>query len=416
MSVMRRLLRAHYKMRGYIPSCSPKSEAISVILKWPLTMLVLTVTLGGCSGFSLNPVDWFSSKDTRPKMAELPILSSAIPVRTLWQANVGAAGRAVFSPAVAAGSVFAAAGDGTVARLEAAGGRQVWRVNAGQALSGGVGADSSLVVVGTAQGEVIALDAADGKVRWRARASSAVLAPPVMTGDVVVVRSADSRLFAFDARDGKRRWVYQRSTPTLTVRSPVGIAAARGLVFAGFSGGKLVAIVLANGALRWEATVSVPRGATELERVTDVVGLPWISEREVCAVAYQGRVACFGSTTGNLLWARPMSSTAGLDADTRYVFVSDEKGAVQAVDRAGGANVWTQDRLSWRRLTAPLALGREVAVGDAEGYVHFLSRETGSFVGRTATDGGPIGSAPLRVDGGFLVQTAKGGLYAFSTQ
>ncbi len=379
-------------------------------------MLVLGVALAGCSGFSLNPVDWFSSGDTGPKMAELPVLSSAIQVRTLWQANIGAAGRAVFSPAVTAGSVYAAAQDGTVARLEAGSGRQVWRVNAGRQLSGGVGADSSLVVVGTAQGEVIALDAADGKVRWRARASSEVLAPPALTGDVVVVRSADSRLFAFDARDGKRRWVYQRSTPPLTVRSPAGIAAARGLVFSGFSGGKLVAIVLANGALRWEATVSLPRGTTELERVTDVVGLPWLAEREVCAVAYQGRVACFDFTTGNLLWARPMSSTAGLDADPRYVFVSDEKGAVQAVDRTGGTSVWTQDKLSWRRLTAPLALGREIAVGDVAGYVHFLSRESGGFVGRTATDGGPIAAAPVRVDGGFLVQTVKGGLYAFSTQ
>ena len=377
---------------------------------------VLAVTLAGCSGFSLNPMDWFGSKDTRPKMAELPILSNPIAVRILWQASVGAAGRAVFSPAVSAGSVFAAAEDGSVARFEAGSGRQVWRVSAGQALSGGVGADSSLAVVGTAQGEVIALDAADGKVRWRARASSEVLSAPVMTGDVVIVRSADSRLFAFDARDGKRRWIYQRSTPTLAVRSPVGIIAARGLVFAGFSGGKLVAIVLANGALRWEATVSLPRGATELERVTDVVGLPWIAEREVCAVAYQGRVACFDFTTGNLLWARPMSSTAGLDADSRYVFVSDEKCAVQAVDRAGGASVWTQDKLTWRRLTAPLALGREVAVGDAEGYVHLLSRETGSFVGRAATDGSQIDSVPLRLDGGFIVQTAKGGLYAFSTQ
>jgi outer membrane protein assembly factor BamB len=377
---------------------------------------VLVLALSGCSGFSLNPVDWFSSKDTGPKMAELPVLSGAIPVRTLWHANIGAAGTAVFSPAVAAGSIYAAAQDGTVARLDAGSGRQVWRVNAGRTLSGGVGADRSLVVVGTAQGEVIAFDAADGKVRWRARASSEVLAPPAMTGDVVVVRSADSRLFAFDARDGKRRWVYQRSAPTLTVRSPVGIAAARGLIFAGFSGGKLAAIILTNGALRWEATVSLPRGATELERVTDVVGLPWISEREVCAVAYQGRVACFDFTTGNLLWARPLSSTAGLDADPRYLFVSDEKGTVHALDRAGGANVWTQDRLAWRRLTAPLALGREVAVGDAEGFVHLLSRENGSFVGRTATDGGPIGSAPVRVDGGFIVQTAKGGLYAFATQ
>jgi outer membrane protein assembly factor BamB len=380
-----------------------------------LQMLVLGTTLAGCSGFSVNPVDWFSS-DSGPKMAELPVLSSAIPVRTLWQANIGAAGRAVFSPAVAAGSVYAAAHDGTVARLEAGSGRQVWRVNAGQPLSGGVGADSSLVVVGTAQGEVIALEAADGRVRWRARTSSEVLAPPALTGDLVIVRSADSRLFAFDVTDGKRRWVYQRAAPSLAVRSPVGIAAARGLVFAGFSGGKLVAIVLANGALRWEATVSLPRGTTELERVTDVVGLPWISEREVCAVAYQGRVACFDFTTGNLLWARPMSSTAGLDADPRYVFVSDEKGAVQAVDRTGGTSVWTQDKLSWRRLTAPLALAREIAVGDAEGYVHFLSRDSGGFVGRTATDGGPIGAAPVRVDGGFLVQTVKGGLYAFSTQ
>jgi hypothetical protein len=61
---------------------------------------VLALSLSGCSGFSLNPVDWFGSKDTGPKMAELPVLSSAIQVRTLWQANsVRRAGG--FSPAVA---------------------------------------------------------------------------------------------------------------------------------------------------------------------------------------------------------------------------------------------------------------------------------------------------------------------------
>lgn len=379
--------------------------------RWLLPVLALTIS--GCA--SLNPVNWFSSSSTGPKMAALPALSNAIPVRTLWQANVGAAGSGVFSPAVAGGSVYAASQDGTVERLSISG-KQMWRVNAGRPLSGGVGADGSLVVVGTAQGEVIALDAADGRVRWRARVSSEVLAPPALTGDLVIVRSADSRLFAFDAKDGKRQWVYQRSTPTLAVRSPLGVVAAHGMAYAGFPGGKLVAIVLANGALRWESTVSLPRGATELERVTDVVGVPWLSDREVCAVAYQGRIACFDANSGNALWARPMSSTVGLDADARYVFIPDEKGAVQALDRAGGTSVWTQDKLSWRRLTAPLALGREVVVGDAEGYVHFLSRENGSFVGRVATDGGPIEAAPVRLDGGFLVQTVKGGLYAFSTQ
>ena len=379
-------------------------------------VIFFALAFAGCSHFSLHLVDWFSSKDTGPKMAELPVLSNAVPVRVLWQAVLGPAGSAVFSPATAAGGVFAAAQDGTVARFDAATGRQVWRANAGRSLSSGVGADSALTVVGTAEGEVIALGAQDGKLRWRARVSSEVLAPPVLAGDVVIVRSADSRLFAFEARDGKRRWVYQRSAPTLSVRGSVGMAVSRGMVIAGFAGGKLVAIVVANGGLRWEATVSLPRGATELDRVTDVVGLPWVAEREVCAVAYQGRVACFDIANGNVLWARPMTSTAGLDADPRYVFVSDEKGSVHALDRAAGTSLWTQDRLARRGLTAPLALGREIAVGDAQGYVHFLARDSGSFVGRTATDGSPIAAGPVRFDAGFLVQTRNGGLYALSTR
>lgn len=376
---------------------------------------LLALALAGCSSFSINPLDWFGSKDSGPKMAELPALANPIAVRSLWQASVGAGGDAVFSPAVVAGSVFAAARDGTVARFDGATGKQIWRVNAGRPLSGGVGADGSLAVVGTSQGEVIALEAGDGRVRWRARVSSEVLAAPALAGDVVIVRSADSRLFAFDTRDGKRRWVYQRSTPTLTVRNAAGMVVARGMVFAGFSGGKLVAVVLANGGVRWEATVSLPRGTTELERVTDVVGLPWVAEREVCAVAYQGRVACFDISNGNILWSRPLSSTTGLDADSRYVFVTDEKDAVSALDRSSGTSVWTQDRLSWRRLTAPLALGREVAVGDVQGYVHFLARENGSFSGRAATDGSAISTAPVRIEGGLLVQTRNGGLYALGT-
>ena len=377
-------------------------------------LLLLSIALlAGCSSVSYNPLDWFGGKDTGPKMAELPELRSAIPTSLLWQANVGAAGNAVFAPAVVAGSVYAAAQDGTVVRIEA-GGRQLWRVNAGQLLSGGVGADGSLAVVGSPEGEVIALDAASGEPRWRARVSSEVLSAPALSGDLVIVRSADSRIFALDARDGKRRWVYQRSTPSLSVRTPVGVTVSRGFVFAGFSGGKLVALAMANGALRWEGTVALPKGATELERVTDVVGLPYVSEREVCAVAYQGRVACFDLGSGNAVWTRNMSSTVGMDADPRYVFVSDDKGSVHALDRSSGSSVWTQDRLARRDLTAPLALGRELAVGDVQGYVHFLAREDGSFIGRKATDGSPIRANPVRLDNGFVIQTRAGGLFALA--
>src|SRR5258706_185672 len=225
-------------------------------------LLAGLMLLAGCSG------------STGPKMAELSELPASIPVRTLWQASVGEAGDAILFPALAVDGVYAAAQDGTVARFEASTGRESWRVNVERILSGGVGSDGTLVAVGTFDGEVIALDARSGEVRWRARVSSEVLSAPLVTGDLVIVRSADGRLFALDAKDGKRRWLYQRSSPPLSVRSPVGMVADRGQLLTGFAGGKLVSIALANGSVRWETTVALPRGATELERVTDVVGLP----------------------------------------------------------------------------------------------------------------------------------------------
>jgi outer membrane protein assembly factor BamB len=238
----------------------------------------------------------------------------------------------------------------------------------------------------------------------------------VVAGDLVVVRTADSRIFALDRRDGRRRWVFQRAAPALAVRSPAGAVARGGFVFAGFSGGKLVAVALANGGLRWEGTVALPKGTTELERVSDVVGLPWVGEREACAVAYQGRVACFDLGNGNQIWARDISSSAGLGVDARYVFVSEERGAVTAFERTTGRSFWRQDKLANRHLSAPLAVGPEVAFGDLEGQVHLVSRDSGAFVGRMATDGTPIRSAPVPVGSGFLVQTTGGALYAIATR
>jgi outer membrane protein assembly factor BamB len=346
-------------------------------------------------------------------MAELPELKPTVNLRTLWQASVGNSKSAVFSPAIANGSVFAAAADGTVTRIDATSGRQIWRVSAGEALSGGVGANGELVVVATGKGDVIAFNA-DGDLIWKAKVTSEVLAAPVILGDLVIARSADSRIYALNSRDGKRRWIYQRAAPALTIRSPTGVAYDRGNLFAGFPGGKMLALNLANGGIRWESTVALPKGATEIERVTDIVGLPLVSDRDVCAVAYQGRVACFDAINGTVLWSRDMSSTSGLGGDARTIFVSDDKGGVHALDRRSGNSLWKQDKLFMRNLSAPLGLGDFVAVADIQGFVHILSRDSGAFVGRMATDGSPISTNPISFERGFLVQTRNGGIYAFA--
>jgi outer membrane protein assembly factor BamB len=367
-------------------------------------LALLVPALAGCFGGSSGG----------PRPAALEPIAQAQELRVRWSANVGAATAFEFSPALAGDALYAAARDGAVVRLDAADGRERWRVSLDARLSGGVGADAATVAVAADDGAVFALETLTGKQRWRARVSSEVLAAPRIAAGLVLVRSADSRIHALDAADGKRRWAYQRAPSALRLRTPQGMMPHEGLLYAGFSGGKLVALALDGGTLRWEASVADPKGTTELERVTDVVGEPVLVGREVCAAAFQGRVACFDAQTGSLLWAREMSSVTGVSADARYAYVSDERGAVHALDRTNGRSLWKQDRLAYRQLSRPLPLGAQIAVSDLEGIVHLLARDSGALVARAGTDGSPVRAAPIALPRGFLVQTQAGGLFALA--
>ncbi|OAI52445.1 hypothetical protein AYO46_05575 [Betaproteobacteria bacterium SCGC AG-212-J23] len=348
-------------------------------------------------------------------------------MRVLWSASLGddnpyanwppppppeGADRWIFFPIVVGDAVYATSREGMVARIDAGNGRRRWRTSAEIQVSSGVGADADTVAVANEDGEVVALEAASGKVRWRARVSSEVLAPPEIGAGLVLVRTLDNRIFAFNVSDGKRRWVYQRAVATLILHVPAGITISGDSAYAGFPGGKLVAIALSNGGQRWEATVSVPKGSTELERVSDVVGRPAVQGREICAVAYQGRVGCFDVATGRQLWSRELSSATGVSVDARYAYVSDDKGTVQALDRSNGQSVWKQDKLSYRQLTLPLAEGQSIVIGDFEGYVHFLARDSGAFVSRYDTHGGAVRAVPISLPAGLLVQSEDGSLHA----
>ncbi len=348
-----------------------------------------------------------------PKPAPLVDFKPSAQVRVAWRASVGDGGRYIFSPAVYQGSVFAAGSTGDLVRLDAATGKPVWRVNTRAPLSGGVGVGANLVLVGSAKGVVLAYDL-DGKPLWQSTVSSEVLSSPQASGEIVVVRSGDNRIFGLDARDGSRRWEYQTVTPALTLRSNPGVAVIENFVVAGMPAGKLVVLSLDNGGVVWETVVAAPKGDNELERITDIAGQPLVEQNKVCAVTYQGRAACYETEKGSQLWARPASSAGRLAVDDLSVYLSEDVGAVVALDKNAGTSVWKQDKLSYRNLSSPLAFRDFVVVGDFEGQVHFLKFEDGSFAARVATDGSRISAAPRLMDDRVLVQTREGGLYALS--
>ncbi len=379
-----------------------------------LGLIGLTV-LSGCSTMSnmadaLNP---FSN--SARKISPLSQITAKREVRTNWTVNAGKAGDYVFSPAVVGKVIFVTGRDGMLSRIEE--GKTIWKINVGQAISAGVGANEKVVAVGTQKGDVLAYSADDGRLLWQVKVSSEVLAPPAVGDDALAVKSGDNRVFLLDLKDGSRKWFYQRATPALSLRNSAPPIISDRFVFVGFPGGKLVALALQNGAPMWEGTVALPKGATELDRVADIVSAPAIDGRQVCAVAFQGRVACFDlSQSGALIWARDLSSAAGLAIDGNYLFVTDEKGAVHALDRSTGSSVWKQDKLVGRRVSGPAVAAGLVAVADAEGFVHFLAREDGSFVARQKTDGTPV-NVPVQIyRAAMLVQTSGGDVSLIEAQ
>jgi outer membrane protein assembly factor BamB len=349
-----------------------------------------------------------SSRDPAlTKPADLVEIKSPIPVRSVWKMDVGSGRNFVLQPAVLENAIYAAAAGGTVVRIAPETGKSVWRTDLGTDISAGVGSDGLTIAVATPRGEVIALGP-DGKQIWRAQVSSDVSERPLVGRGLVIVRSTDRRVAAFEADTGKRRWFFQRQQPPLTLRATTEMTFAADNVLIGFPGGRLVALSLANGATRWEATISEPKGTTEVERLADVVGPVAVSGREVCAASFQGRVACGDASNGTMRWARELSAASGPATSARLVFAVDAKSHVYAFGREGGANQWRNDKLQNRALTTPLALERSIVVGDLNGFVHFLAPDDGRMLARVEVGDGAIVARPQQWADGVVVQSQGG--------
>lgn len=372
--------------------------------------LGMVAALAGCSSVK----SWFAG-DQRNPPAVLVDVKSTMGVHKVWSSNIGAAKDFSFSPALSGDSLYVASADGAIAKLDAVTGRSVWRINAGVPLTAGVGSDGHTIVVAGDKGVIRAYDD-QGKQRWKVQASSEVLSAPAVGEGLVVIRSVDNRISAFDANSGEQRWTVQRSVPPLTLRSAPGISIAGQNVYVALPSGKLLALALSNGGAIWEVIVGDPRGATELERLVDISGVPAIYGDNVCSVSYQGTVACFDRANGNMRWAKKLSSYVGLAVDERFVFAADAMGVVNAYTRESGQSVWRNEKLANRGLSTPVSFGRAVAVGDFQGYIHFLSRDDGSFLTRVSGDGSPIVAAPVIAGANLIFQTQSGTVVAFASE
>lgn len=379
-----------------------------------LNLLVATVLIGTLTGGCAMVGNFFAGKDNSTPPAPLVTLQSSVAVQVLWSRDVGSGSEEQYiklMPRVEGDKVFAADRKGRVSAYASATGQPLWERQTKARISGGPGSGEGLVLVGTSEGEVIALNAGSGELAWNTQVSSEILAAPRAAQGVVVARTIDGKLFGLDAKTGARIWVYEQTVPALTLRGTSPPLVAGEKVIVGFANSKIAAITLSEGKLLWEASVAEPRGRTELDRLVDISGEMQLADDVIYVASFQGRVAAVDLKSGRVLWARTMSSNAGIGIDRDNLYVTDDRSNVWALDRRDGGTLWKQDKLQARSVTAPAVIGNHVVVGDFAGYLHWMSREDGSFVARVRIDDKGIIAPPVAVDDTLYV-SGKGGMLA----
>ena len=380
--------------------------------QWFIPALAALLLLNGCSWIK----SWGDDDDEPDAPAKLVDFEPTLKVGKVWSADIGKgldrAGRQI-RPAYSSGSLYAADYKGLLVAVDANSGSKRWEIKTELPFTGGPGVSENLLMMGTENGEVFAFDATTGTQLWSATVTSEVLAAPAVADGIVVVRCIDGRVFGLDSNTGQRLWVYDHSVPLLTLRGNSPLLLRAGVVFIGYDGGQVVALRLDDGVLMWEQTLVTAEGRTELERLSDIDGQLVFIASDLIVSSYKSRLASLAADSGRLLWFKDVSSATGVTVDRINLTLSDKDGNLWLLDRRNGAESWKMDQLLHRGLTRPVIYGSFIAVGDAQGYLHWVDIKSGLFAAREKVGGDGFAGPPLVVGNTLYVMTSKGSLIAY---
>jgi len=372
----------------------------------PIALAALLIA-AGCS----------KDKDVEPP-AQLVKFPTKLAVKELWGDKVGGGKAQVklrlgLGPAVDNGLVFAASDQGVLLAVNLETGKKVWVKKLKLPLSAGPGAGSGMVVVGTSKGAVIAFEGASGRQLWRTQVNSELLSAPAIGEKVVVMRSVDGRLHGFDAGSGKELWSVEQQVPRLSLRGTAIPIIAKEVAVSGFDNGKVMAVSLNSGDTVWDTALASPHGRTELDRLVDIDSEVRVVGENVFAAGFQGRTAMLALESGQIWWARDMSSYRGLSVDEENLFVTQSDGVVLALRQRDGSELWRNDKLMRRGLSTPAITSTAIAVADYQGYLHWLDKSTGELVARQRVAKFRVSNSPVAVKDTVVLLTDAGNLAAF---
>ncbi|MGH1469636.1 MAG: outer membrane protein assembly factor BamB [Cellvibrionaceae bacterium] len=361
-----------------------------------------------------------ASTDENTEPMELEKFEAKVNLQKEWSRNIGKGQDeryTLLTPAIVGDNIYASDIKGTVFAIERKTGDILWKVKLKEPVSSGVTATTNTLFLGTYNADVIALDIEDGSIRWKSRVSSEVLSAPQSNGEIVAVQTYDGKITGLDHKAGEQQWLYESAPPTLTLRGDAAPYINSSTVYAGFATGKVVALESSDGLLSWEQRVAIPKGRGEFEKLVDIDAAPLMVGEILFVASYQGQLLALSRATGRPLWNKPISTYSNLASAGGKVFVNENDGSIKAFRVGNGVEVWKNNQLLRRKLTAPEAFDDYVAVADDEdGYLHLLDSDTGTFAARIKVDGSGVRSPLVSKNDLLYVFSNDGKLVAYSVQ
>ena len=331
----------------------------------------------GCSG----------GIDNSEPPAPLTTIRDPLPLVMNWKIETSSAVNSAsyrLRPFHSRNRVYSIDTTGLIVCIDAIYGNVLYRHSTGLESIAGLGGNDELLLVTSRDGHIEAYrhTAERLEAQWKVRIDSEIRAVPVIDGEQVFVRSVDGKLRSLSAADGSQQWVVSQRVPALSLTGNSEPLAAGGLVFSGFDDGKLIAYERDSGEIRWETTISVPSGRTEVERLVDLDGRFVLRNGIIYIASFQGRLAAVQASSGDLLWSREFSSYQPIAIDDNALYLSADNSDLWSIDLRTGSAFWKQDVLHARKITAPSVIGEKVVVADLDGLLHWFNRADGRLVGR----------------------------------
>jgi outer membrane protein assembly factor BamB len=386
-------------------------------------LLTCLPLLAGCAGLDAGR-DFVSGlteyitgdDDNADPPATLQEYTPEVQLEIVWKESIGNGADEKYlklTPAVAEGTVYVGDNKGHLQARGAGNGSLTWENNTDYSFSAGPGLGVHTLVMGTSNGEVIGFEKGTGEQRWKIDVPSEVLAAPVVSHGVVIVRTTDGKIIGLKEENGAQLWTFEHSVPALSIRGTGAPIIIDDNVIAGSANGKLQALQLKDGKAIWEATIAIPSGRSEVERLVDLDVDPVASRGAIYIASFTGGASSVSEVDGDVLWRNEaVSSYTGLSLDYRYLYVSDTQSDVWQLDQRSGASLWKQKDLHNRQLTAAVVYQSYVVVGDFEGYVHWLSNSDGRQLARIQVSKAAIEAKPVVVDDTVFIYAKDGTLAA----